>query len=72
MNDSKKNNKGLLKRYAEKTASIITKPISKKVEVYKDPNWENKPIQKKGLVRRAVENVADRVIRGSQTLKDNK
>lgn len=72
MENSNKNNKGLLKRYVDKTASVITKPISKKVELYKAPNWENKKVEKKGLVKRMAENAADRIIRGSQTLKNNK
>lgn len=71
MNESKKN-KGLLKRYAENSASVITRPLSRKVELYNDPTWKNKEVKKKGLVRRMGENVADRVIRGSQTLKSNK
>lgn len=68
--DTKTKNPGLVERYKEKAINTLTRPFSKTVKLYEDPNWKNVPAKKPaGLLKRFAQKVEKNLIVGSQSLK---
>jgi hypothetical protein len=61
----------LLSRYKDKAINTLTRPFSKTVPLYNDPNWKNPDPapKKKGLLARAGSKLLDNTVRGMESLK---